>query len=136
MKISLRQTFFFTLLGLFAVLSACITEDEINPSTSFIDVVWKYSSDGAEGSYHFKKNGKYTSTYLGVSTDGDWSWVDEDELIMKVNEIEFDGETYITYFRFERDNKTGEYDLYKLELKEGETPDINSDWKFDVTLSK
>lgn len=120
---------------MFTSASCAVEEDSITPSDEVIDITWEYTSDGKNGTIIFNANGTYVNTYDGTPFNGNWSWVDEEERIMKVNEVEFDGTTYSTYYRFNT-VESDEMDVEYVQIEGDEKPDENSNWQFNFTLNK
>ena len=129
----------FSLGNLFV---SCSTDDEGNfigapeDDTELIDTVWTWSSDQVSGSLQFNNDGTYVYGFNDGTADftGAWSWVNEEDRIMKVNEIvDFDGSVISTYNKFEYEND-GSVSMYRIQIVGDEVPDKDSDWEYDLYL--
>jgi hypothetical protein len=92
----------------FTMLTSCSSSDDSSPNNSDNSSIfdkWWYDSNNVTADIYFHSDGTYEQKIVLLGTEfsgtGDWTWEDEDAGIMKVDNIEGNGQLYPSvWFKF------------------------------------
>ena len=101
MKLQFLKTTLFLFMSI-SLFSSCDSDDDGSSSVNLLDVVWTAEDESGAATIIFRTDNTWTSTntVTNESLNGEWSWVDQGNRIMKYGEFEFFGDTFSEFYRF------------------------------------